>query len=161
MITLPARIAVAALLAALAGAGAAQTIYKYERPDGSVVYSDKPVKGAKLVERFTVAQAPTVQRTPPQAQAPQPRSEAPAANPASELEAADAEVRAAQKALEEAQARRQQGAEPLPGERIANAGGKTSRLTEDYFGRQAQLEQEVKDANQRLEQAYGRRNQAK
>jgi hypothetical protein len=160
MIKLPARLAVAALLAALAGAGAAQTIYKYERPDGGVVYSDHPVKGAKLVERFELAQAPTVQRTTPQAQAPQPRSEAPV-NRAAELDAADAEVRAAQKALEDAQARLQQGAEPQPGERIANAGGKSSRLTEDYFGRQAQLEQEVKDANQRLEQAYERRNQAK
>ena len=156
MILPAARIVVAALLA-LSGPGLAQTIYKYERPDGSFLYSDKPVKGAKLVERFTVAQAQQQARPPRE----EPLSEVPSANPPSELDAADAEVRAAQKAVEDAEARMQQGAEPQPGERRGNVGGKTSRLTEDYIARQQQLEQELNAANQRLAQAYQRRNQAK
>jgi hypothetical protein len=175
-------------LLALAVPAAAQTIYKYERPDGTFLYSDKPVKGAKLVERFTVAQAPRQQTPPAQPQAGQPprpsappargepRSEVPSENPpnmpqnpapppaqsqTSALDAANAEVIAAQKALDDAKARLAQGGEPQPGERSGNAGGKSSRLNDDYFARQQQLEAEVKEANQRLELAYQRRSQAK
>jgi hypothetical protein len=161
----PACLLAAALLAP-AGAALAQTIYKYERPDGGLVYSDKPVKGARLVERFTIAQAPAAAPGPqaaprPQAQAPeQPLSEVPSANPPSALDAADAQVRAAQKSVEDAKARAQQGAEPLAGERVGTGGGK-SRLTEEYFVRQKQLEQELAVANARLEEAYRRRSDAK
>jgi hypothetical protein len=68
------------------------------------------------------------------------------------LEAAHAEVRAAQQALEEARRRQLAGEEPLPGERTGNVGGK-SRLNEAYFARQDQLKQAVQQAEQRLERA--------
>jgi Domain of unknown function (DUF4124) len=157
-----ARILAAALLA-LAGPAPAQTIYKYERPDGTFLYTDKPVKGGRLVERFNLAQAPATPSRQAQARPPAeaPRSEVPSENPVFSLDAADAEVRAAQKAVDGAKARLEQGAEPLPGERTGNVGGKTSRLNEGYFARQQQLEQDLKDANERLDQAYQRRNQAK
>lgn len=41
------------------------------------------------------------------------------------------------------------GAEPLPGERAANAGG-GSRLTEEYFERQKRLKQAVEEAEKLL-----------
>ena len=69
------------------------------------------------------------------------------------LEAAHAEVRAAQQALEEAHRRQLAGEEPLPGERTGNVGGK-SRLNEAYFARQDQLEQAVQQAEQRLDRAH-------
>jgi hypothetical protein len=145
------------LLAAAVAAPALADIYKYERADGTVVYSDGPVKGARLVERFAIAQAPAA---PPAPARPAPRPEVLQADPQSPLDVADAEVRAAQKAVEDARARVQQGAEPLAGERAGIGAGK-SRRTEDYFGRQKALQEELADANRRLELAYQHRNQAK
>src|SRR5262245_32157007 len=117
------------LAAALAFAGPAPaTVYKYQRPDGSVVYADAPVAGARLLERFDLAQGSgPADRGSEQKARPQP-----ARDPAAALEAADAEVRAAQTALDEAKARLQRGAEPLPGERTPTASGRT-RLNEAYF----------------------------
>jgi Domain of unknown function (DUF4124) len=151
---IPTRIALAAAaVLATAGPALAGTIYKYERPDGTFVYSDAPVKGARLVERFTMAEG-----SPPPA--PAPRVQAPAPDRGDALDAADAEVRAAQRAVDDAKARLEQGAEPLPGERAGTAGGK-SRLTEDYFARQQELKQQLEDADARLEAAYRRRNEAR
>jgi hypothetical protein len=149
------------LLAAAVAAPALADIYKYERADGTVVYSDGPVQGARLVERFAIARAPATPQAPAgRPQAPGPRPEVVQADPQSPLDVADAEVRAAQKAVEDARARVQQGAEPLPGERAGIGGGK-SRLTEEYFGRQKALQEELADANRRLELAYQHRNQTK
>jgi hypothetical protein len=69
-------------------------------------------------------------------------------------------VSSAERAVADAKAQLQNGAEPQPGERVGIGGGK-SRLTEDYFGRQKQLEQNLADANRRLELTYQRRNQLK
>lgn len=74
------------------------------------------------------------------------------------LEAADAEVRSARLALEEARRRQLAGEEPLPGERTGNVGGK-SRLNEAYFARQAGLKQAVEQAGQQLERAQARFNE--
>jgi hypothetical protein len=68
------------------------------------------------------------------------------------LEAADADLRSARLALEEARRRQLAGEEPLPGERSGNVGGK-SRLNEAYFTRQASLKQAVAQAEQPLERA--------
>src|SRR4051812_13913196 len=103
----------AALAAMLLAAPALATIYKYERPDGTVVYSDQPVKGARLVERFAVAQAPTPVERP---QGPASAREASPPGAPSELDVADAQVRAAEGAVDQAKVRLAQGAEPLPGE---------------------------------------------
>ena len=76
-----------------------------------------------------------------------------------ELEQADVELRAAEKALEDARRRLAEGEEPLPGERtgIAGSGGR-SRLNEAYFKRQEELKKAVEAAQRRLEQAQARRN---
>jgi len=148
----------AAALAAAAAPALADTIYKYERGDGSVVYSDTPVRDARLVERFSVAQA-TAQ--PPRPAAPEAqRPAAPAGDRIARLDAADAEVRAAQQAVDAAKTRLGQGSEPLPGERVGIGGGR-SRLTQDYFARQQALEEELVRANARLEAAYRQRNDAR
>ncbi|HXM82914.1 MAG TPA: hypothetical protein VN929_13420 [Burkholderiales bacterium] len=78
----------------------------------------------------------------------------------SELDKAYEEARAACTALEQAEARREQGREPLPGERLGTAAG-TSRLTEPYFERQAMLEQEMERARERCAQAMKRWNDLK
>jgi len=77
-----------------------------------------------------------------------------------ELERAYAEVVAAQKALDEARRKREEGVEPLPGERIGTVSGK-SRLTEAYLERQKALEEEVRAAERRLAEAYRRWNDLK
>jgi hypothetical protein len=73
------------------------------------------------------------------------------------LEAANAEIRAAQAAVEEARRRLQAGEEPLPGERTGIVGGNT-RLNEDYFRRQEALKLDLLRAQQRLERAHDARN---
>jgi fructoselysine-6-P-deglycase FrlB-like protein len=79
---------------------------------------------------------------------------------AEERERAYAEVLSAQKALEDARRRREQGVEPHPGERLGTVGGR-SRLAEAYFERQKALEDEVRAAEQRLAEAYRRWNDLK
>ncbi len=156
-------IAVCAALSSTAAPALAQTLYKYERPDGTVVYSDAPVKGARLVDTLPAVPVPPEPAASP---APEPR---PAAEPRAaaeppapqtrtqKLDAADAEVRAAQQALDDARARLEQAAEPRPGERTMTAGG-TSRLNEGYFARQQALQDEIERANARLQEAYRKRN---
>jgi hypothetical protein len=155
---------VAGTLALLAAAAGAQVAYKYELPDGRLVYSDKPIEGARLVDRIPLD--PTAPVPGAQTAAP---SEAPQAPPAAAqsmqgrraaLDQAYDEIKAAQKAVDDAKERLQQGVEPYPGERQANVNG-SSRLNEDYFARVRQLEQDLRDASARLDEAYAKRNQAR
>jgi len=61
---------IVALLLATGTAGAqAQTIYKYQRPDGEIVYSDSPVKGAKPIGQIDPEPAPAASQ-PAQGEAP-------------------------------------------------------------------------------------------
>ena len=150
-----------ALLWALAPAfAAAETVYKYQRPDGSTVYSGVPLRGAKLIGRFELVPAPPVQRI---------ESERPArggvADPneiarqrLQDLDAADAAIKAGEQSLKDALERQQAGVEPLAGERLGNV-GRRSRLTPDYFERQRALAAEVDAARARLDEAYRMRNQ--
>jgi type II secretory pathway pseudopilin PulG len=84
-----------------------------------------------------------------------------AQNRSAELDKAYEEARAAYLALQEAEKRRDQGIEPQPGERLGTAGGGASRPTDQYFGRQALLEQEVELARRRYEAAQKRWNDLK
>ena len=77
-----------------------------------------------------------------------------------ELDKAVEEARAAYLALQEAEKRRDAGIESQPGERQGSAAG-GSRPNEQYFGRQAQLEQEVEFARRRYEAAVKRWNDLK
>ena len=82
------------------------------------------------------------------------------ANRTAELDKAVEEARAAYLALQEAEKRRDAGIESQPGERQGSAAG-GSRPNEQYFGRQAQLEQEVEFARRRYEAAVKRWNDLK
>jgi hypothetical protein len=75
-----------------------------------------------------------------------------AQNRSAELDKAYEDARAAYAALKDAEARRDRGAESQPGERQSSAAG-GSRPTENYFARQAILEQEVEIARRRYEAA--------
>jgi hypothetical protein len=75
-----------------------------------------------------------------------------------ELERAHAEIVAAFNALKEAEQRREKGVEPLPGERLGTASGK-SRLSDGYFARQKALDAQVQAARARLDRALVRRNE--
>jgi len=82
-------------------------------------------------------------------------------NPSAELDKAVEETRAAYIALQEAEKRRNEGIESLPGERQGSAAGGGSRPTEEYRGRQAQLEMDVDLARRRYEYAVKRWNELK
>jgi hypothetical protein len=83
------------------------------------------------------------------------------ANRSAELDKAYEESRAAYLALQEAERRRDEGVEALPGERQGTAAGGGSRPTDNYFARQAQLEHEVEAARRRYQAAVKRWNDLK
>jgi hypothetical protein len=156
-----------ALVLALAPAfAAADTVYKYQRPDGTVVYSDVPLRGAKLIGRFVLIPVPP----PPKAEPARPGRGAItdpneiARQRVQDLDAADAAIKAADQSLKEALERQQAGVEPQPGERLGIVGGHSvgrSRLTPDYFERQRAMAVEVDAARARLEEAYRQRNEVR
>lgn len=141
---------------------AAETVYKYQRPDGKVIYSDSPVPGAKLIGQFELVPAP-VSTEPARAEPPR-RPEATGEDPkrrAAALDAADARIKAADQALKDALESQQQAFEPLAGERLGNVGGGTSRLTEAYFARQRAAAAAVDAARAELDEAYRMRNEVR
>lgn len=83
-----------------------------------------------------------------------------AQNRTAELDRAYEDTRSAYIALQQAVARRDQGGESLPGERTGSAAG-GSRPNENYFARQAILEQDVENARKRYEAALKRWNDLK
>jgi hypothetical protein len=83
-----------------------------------------------------------------------------AQNRSADLDKAYDEARAAYNDLQQTIARRDQGVESLPGERTGSAAG-GSRPNENYFARQAILEQEVEMARKRYEAAMKRWNDLK
>lgn len=158
--------ALAALsLALCATTVAAETVYKYRRADGTVVYSDAPVKDAKLVGRYMLLPLPA--REPATGKSANKEGSINTADSGVDerarqrsraLEAADAEIKAADLALKAAQERQVAGEAPLPGER-AGIGQGRSRLRPEYFARQRQLSGEVEAARIRLEEAYRQRDE--
>jgi hypothetical protein len=83
-----------------------------------------------------------------------------AQNRSADLDKAVEEARAAYNAYQQALARRDQGIESQGGERTASAAG-GSRPNENYFARQAILEQQAELARQRYEAAMKRWNDLK
>jgi len=83
-----------------------------------------------------------------------------AQNRSAELDKAYEEARAAGLALKEAEKRRDEGVEPQAGERQGSATGGT-RPTEQYLGRQMQLEMDVEQARKRNDAALKRWNDLK
>lgn len=142
-----------------------QTLYKSTDSNGRVTYSDQPAPGAVEVKGArgepidpqsaarAEAEREQLRRQGEEFQQRQRQRER-------ALDAADAEVTAAANALKEAQRRREAGVEPLPGERLGKVGG-GSNFAPAYFERQQALDGEVSAAQQRLEEAYARRDEVR
>ena len=148
-------------LALLPGLAAAQTVYKYQHRDGTIVYSDTPIHGAKLIGQFQLVPLPPQETRVIPAQPSGSTADERARARVEALNAADAEIKAAEQALKEAQERQQAGVEPLPGERLGTrspTGRQFSHFTPEYFDRQRQLADDVDAAQARLDQAYKIRN---
>jgi uncharacterized protein DUF4124 len=137
------------LLALLALPAAAQTLYKSTLPDGRIVYGDKPAPGAAKVEesKLDASSKGLGGTTAREAEALKELEKS-----RGKREAAGGKLQAAEEALRRAEAARDAGKEPLPGERIGTAGG-ASRLTDAYLQRQKSLEENVENARRSLEQA--------
>ncbi len=141
------------------GALAAQTsVYEWRDASGVISFSQSaPPAGVK---DFTIRKIDTQDFTPaqwleikaqlasddaaPQADASQIRQR---------IASADAGVNRALDSLAQAERALKSGREPLPGERLHNAGG-GSRLLASYFERQRQLEEAVQQAREQLTEAY-------
>ena len=141
--------------------GGAQTIYKVQTSDGSILFTDTPPPGSKVLEERSAKATPR----PATATAARPAvtpSVAPIAgavprSQGSSLEATMQELASDEAAVQVAKRRLELGREPLPGERRGLAGG-GSRLTPEYEARIAGLEREVADAEARLQRAQAARN---
>jgi hypothetical protein len=148
-----------ALTAALAPLACnADTVYKYQYPDGKVVYSDSPVRGARLIGRYLLLPQPAGEskaKAVPGGADPEER----ARRRSQALDASDAAIKAAELALKSAQERQKAGVESLPGERIGNASGRGSRLRPEYFVRQRQLIDDLEQAQGRLDEAWRAHNE--
>ena len=83
-----------------------------------------------------------------------------AQNRSAELDKAYEEARAAYNEYQQALKRRDEGVESQPGERTGSAAG-GSRPNQNYFARQAILEQEVETARKHYEAAMKRWNDLK
>jgi hypothetical protein len=145
-----AAVCAAVLAAAFAMHAQAQVMYKSTLPDGRIVYGDKPDPRAAKVEQITPdTSRGGIDGSPTQAETQrlQDLQRARAGR-----EGAEENIRTAQKALEDAQAARAAGQEPIEGERIGTAGG-ASRLTDDYYARLRSLDAAVENARRNLQQA--------
>jgi Domain of unknown function (DUF4124) len=158
---------IAAICLAITPIVALATIYKVRMPDGTILFTDSPPPGGKILEEREASPTPPRPATKPAT--PSPGSGAPAATPqassggdaqagaAQNLDAATAEISAAERDLAAARRKLEAGREPLPGERQGTAKG-GSRLTPEYEARIAGLERDVAAAEERVKRAYEARN---
>jgi len=182
LMVIRASILIAGLL--LAWAAAAETIYKYRRADGQVIYSNRRLPGVELVEAFEYRIPPPAARPAPSAS----EKKAAAAGDAritkhlAALDAAWREVQAATLALDAAEKRQAAGVEPQPGDRQAVAveaappaaggvpaaaspavggsmSGRRGRPSPEYLSRMEALEADVQSARARLDVALRRYNE--
>jgi hypothetical protein len=133
-----------ALLAALAPSAGAETLYKSTMPDGRVIYGDKPAPGALKSEKQVLDTAPTgvvAPKAPPAAR-----------KPAGTDDSKEEKIRAAEKALKDAEAAQAAGKDPTAGDRQGTATG-AQRLTDEYWARQKRLQEAVDLARANLEKA--------
>lgn len=154
-------------LAAAGTASTAQQLYKHVMPDGRVIYSDTPEKGARESRALEPPPPPLEpDRAEAQRRAAKDKGERAALDKrlkdrSKRLDDADARLTRARQTIADAEAALERGREPLPGERVGNANGPTSRLREEYFIRVGALEKAVQDARAEFEAAQKARNDAR
>ncbi|MGH8617447.1 MAG: DUF4124 domain-containing protein [Burkholderiales bacterium] len=151
------------LLACVVAPAGAQDVRFYRSIDknGRVTFSDRPPTNARYVDTITVPTGPISSGVPESTQ--QQRNEArqqlqvDASARAQGLADANQQIRTAHAALNAAKAAQVAGKEPLPGERIGTVSG-FSRLREEYWDRQNQLQSAVENAQRELQAAISQRN---
>jgi hypothetical protein len=127
----------------------AQVVYKSTMPDGKVIYTEKPVPGAARVDTIEPPPAKTgMSSLTPEEKA---RADEFAKKRAAAAAPQGNDLDDARRQLKQAEAAREAGREPLPGERIGTASG-ASRLTEAYQLRQKTLDDAVEKARKQLDQ---------
>ena len=151
---LPASTVLLMVLASTSVAFSQTPLYKSTMPDGSVSYAEKPAAGAARVDKIEPPPPQTgISSLTPQEKARAEQSvkqrAAEAAHSAQSAQSAKS-VDDARKQLQQAEAARAAGKDPLPTERIGIAGGGT-RLNEAYFARQKSLEDAVTAARKRVD----------
>lgn len=138
------------------------TVYVWTGKDGVVTYSQEPPAAGQA---FTTREITTESLTPAQRAAVKSQlarsgaeQAADAARFRKQLAAADQRIVDAVRRLADAERALRTGREPKAGERVGLAGG-GSRLREDYFERQKQMELAVQAARTGLEAAYRARSE--
>ena len=158
------RISIAVFAFTLCVANAhAQPVYKYQMPDGRIVYTSDKLPNAKLLGTVREPLPPQPVDAARQSRL---QSEKAAVTQSSNqrlaaLAAADAEVSAALQALTDARARQTAGAEPQEGERVGTVRSGLGRARDAYLERQNELQEAVDAAQKRLDRAYEARNAAR
>jgi hypothetical protein len=156
------------LALAAATALAQQPIFRSVMPDGRIIYGDKPAPGAKEAEQVRLPPsniARPAQRSEAGASPTQPSGTG--ASPRQQaLEAADAKVQEAQRALDAAKAALEAGREPQEGEREGTTIKKgrstgSTRASDTYMQRIEVLENAVAAAQKNLDDALAQRNAAR
>ena len=141
----------------------AQPVYKYQMPDGRIVYTSEKLPNAKLLG--TVREPLPAQPVDAARQSRQ-QNEKNAVTQSSNkrlaaLAAADTEVSAALQAVADAKARQAAGAEVQEGERVGTVRSGLGRARDAYLERQSELQAAVDAAQKRLDRAYEARNAAR
>ena len=156
----PLFVAVATVAMLTGSATHASEVYKYRMPDGRILYTTQVSTTGKLLEVLPEpAPGPRVIEAERLAKLKREQDQAgnATAKRLATLDAVEVEIKAALRALEAAKQANEQNVEPLPGERLGTAKGK-SRLAEGYWERQRELRQAVEAARQRLDDAYRARD---
>lgn len=151
---------VVAICLAIAPLVAFATIYKVRMPDGTILFTDSPPAGAKILEeRQPLPPAPPrpPSKAPPAADRAAPTPPPSGSTATQSIDAAMAEISEAERELAAARRKLETGREPLPGERLGTATGR-SRLSPAYESRIAGLERDVAAAEARVKRAYDARN---
>jgi hypothetical protein len=150
------------LLLAAATPAAAQAIYKYQLPNGRVVYSDKPVPGAKLQEELEAPPPPTdpvgARNRAAVDAAKAKAADKQEAGKKKTLDQAWADLKLWNQKLEAARAELEAGREPREGERTGTAGGR-ARMNDAYWARQQRNTAAVAEAEARAKEAQDTINQ--
>ena len=140
-----------ALVFATATAAAAE-VYKFVDANGRMVYTDDPRSARGTAEKVDLSQLSVVPAAPA-ATRPSTQLVEAADRRAAALDQARSDMVNASRALERAEEVRELGIEPLEGERIGR------RFRDEYWQRQAFLENQVRTAQSQLDNAIMRRNQ--
>ncbi len=145
-------LAIAVALAALAPAAGAQGVYKYTDPSGRVIYTDDPSAGGGSARPVDIQASPGGAAPAGGLSDADRRLLEQAKRRAADLDRAVADIVAAHAELRDAQARREQGVEPIEGERQGR------RYRPEYWARQRANQQAVDVAQAKMNDALGRRN---